>query len=105
MGILFAGLGWFMPGLRSNFFAGIRTPWTLSSERAWATTHRVGGRLFLVFGVLMAVTAVLSPGVFVWVTLAGVAVILVVTTAVSYAVWRRDPDRHRPAGADPAARV
>ncbi|QCC49522.1 SdpI family protein [Halobellus limi] len=29
-----------------NWFVGIRTPWTLSSDEVWARTHHLGGRLF-----------------------------------------------------------
>ena len=35
-----------------NWFVGIRTPWTLSSEEVWDKTHEIGGRLFKVCGVL-----------------------------------------------------
>jgi len=34
--------------VKRNWFVGIRTPWTLSSDRVWDETHRVGGRLFTV---------------------------------------------------------
>jgi uncharacterized membrane protein len=36
-------IGLVLPKLRSNWFAGIRTPWTLSSERVWHLTHRLAG--------------------------------------------------------------
>ncbi|KTG10808.1 hypothetical protein AUR64_06355 [Haloprofundus marisrubri] len=29
-----------------NWFVGIRTPWTLSSDEVWRRTHALGGRLF-----------------------------------------------------------
>lgn len=47
---------WFMGVLMShakrNWFVGIRTPWTLSSDKVWNTTHRLGGRLFKVSAVI-----------------------------------------------------
>jgi uncharacterized membrane protein len=43
VGLLFIVLGNLMPRFRSNFFFGIRTPWTLSSEQMWMKTHRLGG--------------------------------------------------------------
>src|SRR5918994_4689833 len=39
--------GNYLSTLRSNFFVGIRTPWTLSSDLAWRKTHRVGGRVLI----------------------------------------------------------
>ncbi|HIE25035.1 MAG TPA: DUF1648 domain-containing protein, partial [Anaerolineales bacterium] len=42
LGILFMAIGNYLGKSRSNFTLGIRTPWTLSSERAWNKTHRFG---------------------------------------------------------------
>ena len=52
MGALFYGLGMLMERSRMNWFVGIRTPWTLSSEEVWERTHGVGSRLFRLCGVL-----------------------------------------------------
>ena len=37
---------------RRNWFVGIRTPWTLSSEEVWSRTHALGGRLFKLTAIL-----------------------------------------------------
>jgi uncharacterized membrane protein len=37
---------------KRNWFIGIRTPWTLSSEAVWDKTHKLGGRLLKVSGVI-----------------------------------------------------
>jgi uncharacterized membrane protein len=52
-------LGLALPRLRRNRWAGIRTPWTLASDEAWARSHRVGGALFVVGG-LAALVLVLA---------------------------------------------
>jgi len=52
LGALFYGIGVLMGRARMNWFVGIRTPWTLSSEEVWERTHEVGGRLFRLCGVL-----------------------------------------------------
>ena len=31
---------------KRNWFIGIRTPWTLSSDQVWEKTHKIGGKLF-----------------------------------------------------------
>ncbi|WP_436936106.1 SdpI family protein [Halovenus marina] len=38
-----------------NWFVGIRTPWTLSSEEVWDRTHRLGGRLFKLTAIITAI--------------------------------------------------
>ena len=52
MGMLFFFIGYLMRKAKRNFFIGIRTPWTLSSDRVWDETHRVGSVLFMIAGVL-----------------------------------------------------
>ena len=52
MGLLFYYSGILVEHSKKNWFIGIRTPWTLSSERVWDKTHRVGGKLFKVAGVI-----------------------------------------------------
>jgi uncharacterized membrane protein len=48
--VLVAGLlfyvGILLSHAKRNWFVGIRTPWTLSSNRVWERTHELGARLF-----------------------------------------------------------
>ena len=50
--LLLAIVGNYLSNLRPNYFAGIRTPWTLESPATWRATHRLGGRLIF-FGSLL----------------------------------------------------
>jgi uncharacterized membrane protein len=50
MGIVFVILGAAMRKFEPNWFAGIHTPWTLTSKRSWEKTHRLGGRVFIASG-------------------------------------------------------
>jgi uncharacterized membrane protein len=52
IGLLFISLGFILPKLKRNFMFGIRTGWTLSSDAVWDKTHKVGGVLFVVLGLL-----------------------------------------------------
>ncbi|KIQ93933.1 Immunity protein sdpI [Anoxybacillus thermarum] len=56
VGVLFVVLGNYMPKIKSNYFFGIRTPWTLEDEEVWQKTHRVGGKVFVMMGVLIMLT-------------------------------------------------
>ena len=55
VGILFILIGNYLSKIKPNWFMGIRTPWTLSSEEVWNKTHRLGGKLFIIGGLLMVV--------------------------------------------------
>jgi len=52
VGLLFIFIGFMLRQARRNFFIGIRTPWTLSSDRVWNETHRIGAVLFMISGAL-----------------------------------------------------
>ncbi|MDR7433506.1 MAG: SdpI family protein [Armatimonadota bacterium] len=95
VGLLFLLLGNYLGKIRSTWFVGIRTPWTLSSEESWNKTHRLGGKLFILLGIGWILLAfVKSP----WL-LAGVLALLLggilFLTAYSYLIWRQDPYRQQ----------
>jgi len=51
IGLLFYYMGILTENAERNWFIGIRTPWTLSSERVWIRTNRLGGKLFKIAGI------------------------------------------------------
>ena len=90
VGALFVLIGNLMTRMRPNWFMGIRTPWTLSSESVWRKTHRVGGRLFVVAGVALGLIGVLRTRWMLAVGLAVMAVAVVVPIVYSWMLWRRE---------------
>ena len=46
--VFFALIGNVMGKVRRNFWIGIRTPWTLASERVWYATHRLAGKTIVI---------------------------------------------------------
>lgn len=93
IGALLFGLGNVMPKFRPNYFAGVRTPWTLASAKSWTATHRLGGRLFMLGGVLFASMAFIRAEWFVMVLVGGMLAGIAILFIYSYRVWRDDPDR------------
>lgn len=90
MGLLFVGLGNYMPRLRSNWWMGIRTPWTLESEEVWRETHRVGGWAFVAAGLLVVVAGLLlEPGPRAWATGIAFGAAVLVPLVYSYVAYRR----------------
>lgn len=51
-------LGNLMGKVRRNFWIGIRTPWTLASDRVWYATHRLAARTMVGSAVLAIICAV-----------------------------------------------
>jgi uncharacterized membrane protein len=104
-GVMFIVIGASLRSVRSNFLFGVRTPWTLTSERSWIATHRLVGRLFVVLGLaLVAASLIAPPEAIFWVIIGGVMAILVASFGYSYVVWRDDPDREgaHPRGPSPS---
>ena len=56
IGLLVTAIGCYLPQFKRNWWAGIRTPWSLTSEQAWDETHRQAGPLWVTGGLLLAVT-------------------------------------------------
>lgn len=90
VGILLIVIGNLLPRARPNWFVGIRTPWTLSSDRVWEKTHRVGGRAFVLGGILIAASTFVGTSWSRWVLIAVVTVCSVFVVAYSYVEWRRE---------------
>jgi uncharacterized membrane protein len=92
IGVLLMIVGNYMGKLRKNFFAGIRTPWTLASDEVWERTHRVGGWLFMLAGLIVVVaTLVGAPVVF---SVVVIAVAAFIPAVYSYFVYRRVERNH-----------
>ncbi|MGH7593605.1 MAG: SdpI family protein [Gemmatimonadales bacterium] len=92
LGALFMLIGNLLSRVRPNWIFGIRTPWTLSSDRAWRETHRVGGYGFVLVGLSVLLAALLHPGAVYFVMGAGVAVVALFSVVWSYFAWKRDPN-------------
>lgn len=94
MGLLFIFAGLLMRQAKRNFFIGIRTPWTLSSDRVWAQTHRVGAVLFILCGVIaMLGTFLPGPAAFTLV-LAPILVAALFLVVYSWWLYREETTGH-----------
>lgn len=102
-GLVIIVMGNYLGKIRSNNFAGFRTPWTLSSELSWNKTHRLGGKLLFLLGVVLIAGSIIVIGKF-WAYFLLVASLLwtVVLVVYSYFIWKSDPDRThtKPASTD-----
>ena len=65
MGGLFLVIGEMVKDAKQNYTIGIKTPWTLSSEVVWDRTHRLGGRLFKICGILSILSIFFSSYAFI----------------------------------------
>ncbi|MGE5578251.1 MAG: SdpI family protein [Syntrophothermus sp.] len=86
---LFVVLGNLMSRLRYNWFFGIRTPWALSNEEAWRLTHRVGGRAWVIGGLISLVGAFFGGEVAIWAMGFGIGAASLFSVVYSYFAWKK----------------
>jgi len=100
VGLMFVLIGDQLGKSRSMFLVGIRTPWTLSSEEVWIKTHRLGGKLTMLAGVIMIAAAFLPiPGAAIPMMIIGLVVLMAgVPVVYSYILWRRERAAGQPSG-------
>ncbi|MBE0669199.1 MAG: SdpI family protein [Anaerolineales bacterium] len=90
MGILFIAIGFLLRKAKRNFFIGIRTPWTLSSDTVWDKTHQLGSVLFMLSGAFAVLGGFFGGMTAFWlmfVPLIGSTIFLVI---YSYVVYRQE---------------
>jgi len=103
LGISINMIQWLMPAMSGLFFLvgvmlekaepnyaiGIRTPWTLASEKVWYKTHKLGAKLFKVSAILSLIAVILPEIGFVlfMVSVLGGSLFLV---AYSYYLYRKE---------------
>ena len=86
-GVLLAVIGNFLSKTTRNFWVGIRTPWTLASDEVWLRTHRLGAKMFVIGGIVVAVCGLVGAPMPIW--LAAVLVPGLVPIVYSYVIYRR----------------
>ncbi|MEQ1754789.1 MAG: SdpI family protein [Micropepsaceae bacterium] len=94
LSVMFMVIGNYLSKTRSNWFGGIRTPWTMSSDYSWNRTHRIAGTLFILSGLGSLATWVVAGSEFSFVVLmASLAGSALLSVILSYVFWRQDPER------------
>lgn len=90
MGLLFILIGSLLRQAKRNWFIGIRTPWTLSSDFVWDKTHQLGSILFMASGALALIGGFfggMTAFWFLFVPLIGSTIFLL---AYSYVLYQRE---------------
>jgi uncharacterized membrane protein len=83
-------MGNYMGKLKPNWFVGIRTPWTLSSETVWNKTHRFGGKVFMLGGLIMIITSIAPMSWRLPLFIADIIVLMLGTVGYSYFVYLKE---------------
>jgi len=89
LGVLFIVIGNYLPKCSRNHTIGIKTPWTLSSEANWNATHRLGGWMWMIGGVVMLCGAFLPAAAHSWIVGMIIVIMLAVPAVYSYLFYKK----------------
>ena len=89
LAILFYYCGILVEKAKRNWFIGIRTPWTLSNDKVWERTHKIGGKLFKIAGVI-AILGIFFPNFAFFFVLVPVILFAIYTIIYSYFEYQKE---------------
>jgi uncharacterized membrane protein len=86
VGLMFIIVGNLLPKCRQSYTMGIKLPWTLANEENWNKTHRLGGKTWVIGGIITMATAFIGSF---WILLGVLIVMVAVPTIYSYCLYRK----------------
>lgn len=94
IGLLLMVIGNYLGKLRSNWFVGIKTPWTLASEESWIKTHRLGGIFFVAVGLALAIESPFHNAWAFYIVGIVALILLIFLVIYSYIIYRAERAAH-----------
>lgn len=89
IGLMFAVIGNYLPKCRQNNTIGIKIKWALENEENWNATHRFGGKVWLIGGLVLIASTFLPVGLMAVVLIVLITVMAVIPIIYSYVYHRK----------------
>ena len=89
LGLMFLVIGNYLPKCRQNHTMGIKVPWTFASEENWNATHRFAGRVWMIGGLVILLSAFLPGDAGILTLISCVIVLAVIPIVYSYFYYRK----------------
>jgi uncharacterized membrane protein len=91
LGLFFIILGNLMHSLKSNYFIGLRLPWTLENEDNWRKTHQLASKIWFAGGLFILIAALLLPIKMMFIVmLFSVLIMVLIPTIYSYQLFKKN---------------
>lgn len=87
--VIFILIGNYLPKCKRNYTVGIKLPWTLHNDNVWIKTHRLGGFLFVITGVLILFTSIFLNKISFFIMISMLLIILISTTIYSFVIYKK----------------
>lgn len=86
LGVVFVVIGNYLPKCRQNHYVGIKLPWTFESEENWNKTHRLGGYVWMLGGIVVLISTWVGAS---WITMVTIFAMVLIPCVYSYMLHRR----------------
>ena len=90
LGIMFIFIGNYLPKIKQNRTLGIKVSWALNNEENWNKTHRFGGKVWVICGIILLFTAFLPPKAMVTVLTCLIVIGAFLPMLYSYLIYKKD---------------
>ena len=90
LGLFFIILGNLMHSLKSNYFIGLRLPWTLENEDNWRKTHQLASKIWFAGGLFILISALLLPIKMMFILMIfSILIMALIPTIYSYRLFKK----------------
>ncbi|MDY3303723.1 MAG: SdpI family protein [Clostridia bacterium] len=89
LGVMFIFIGNYLPKVKQNRTLGIKISWTLNNEENWNKTHRFGGKVWVVGGLILLLSIFLPLTAMVWVMVCVIAAMVIIPIVYSYSIYKQ----------------
>ena len=89
LGVMFIFIGNYLPKVKQNRTLGIKISWALNNEENWNKTHRFGGKVWVVGGLILLLSIFLPLTAMVWVMVCVIAAMVIIPMVYSYSIYKQ----------------
>lgn len=89
VGLLLLFIGNYLPKCKQSYTVGIKTPWALDDEENWNKTHRIGGFLWSIGGIMTILSAFLPANLRIVVLFVTIMICAVIPYLYSYFIYQK----------------
>ena len=89
LGAMFIFIGNYLPKVKQNRTLGIKISWALNNEENWNKTHRFGGKVWVIGGLILLLSIFLPLTVMVWVSVCMIIAMVIIPMVYSYSIYKQ----------------
>ena len=86
-GVMFLVIGNYLPKVKQNQTLGIKLSWTMRNEENWNKTHRLGGKIWFIGGLVILAASLLPVGWMLGTVFTVLAICVITPTVYSYQLY------------------